>query len=60
MNKGIRSFISFNYDSNGLRSESRGLFIQENPPAMADAALSGLHAHLVLTKGPLRQSYLPP
>ena len=28
-----------------------GLYIQEDPPAMADAALSGLHAHLVADKG---------
>lgn len=36
-----------------------GLFIQENPPAMADAALSGLHAHLVADKGnPLRPVHI--
>ncbi|HQB65722.1 MAG TPA: hypothetical protein PK616_07515, partial [Fibrobacteraceae bacterium] len=36
-----------------------GLFIQEDPPAMADAALSGLHAHLVADKGtPLRPVHI--
>jgi len=36
-----------------------GLYIQENPPAMADAALSGLHAHLVADKGdPLRPVHI--
>jgi hypothetical protein len=36
-----------------------GLYIQEDPPAMADAALSGLHAHLVADKGdPLRPVHI--
>ena len=36
-----------------------GLFIQEKPSAMADAALSGLHAHLVADKGdPLRPVHI--